>query len=65
MPAYDATIFDPPAPMAHVTLRNLDRNMTLRGRFLLIEQGWGILGRNILNALPILLDGPRLAWEER
>ncbi len=26
---------------------------TFRGQFLLINQGWGILGRNILNAVPL------------
>jgi hypothetical protein len=34
-----------------------------RGRFLLIDGDCGILGRNILNSLPILFDGPRLSWE--
>ena len=123
MPAYDASRFDPPAPVAMVTLRNqkfltvvsdvpmlLDSgadvslvpetavrsldvsplagrqhelvgfngksvlagvvlielilaNRTFRGQFLLIDQAWGILGRNILNHLPILLDGPHLSWE--
>jgi len=33
-----------------------------RGRFLLIDQETGILGRNVLNALPLLLDGPQLQW---
>jgi len=33
-----------------------------RGRFLLIDQQVGILGRNVLNALPLFLDGPRLQW---
>jgi len=37
---------------------------TFRGQFLPIDQTWGILGRNVLNALPLLLDGPRLTWEE-
>jgi hypothetical protein len=31
-----------------------------RGRFLLIDEEWGILGRNILNSLPIQFYGPRL-----
>ena len=35
-----------------------------RGEFLLIDQKWGILGRNILNAVPLLLDGPHLNWDE-
>lgn len=36
-----------------------------RGQFLLIEQDWGILGRNILNQVSVLLDGPRLRWDLR
>lgn len=51
------------APVVPVELVFLRR--TFRGQFLVIEQEWGILGRNILNALSLLLDGPRLTWEER
>jgi len=40
-------------------------NYTFRGQFLIIDQEWGIIGRNVLNALSILFDGPRLVWEER
>jgi len=125
MPAYDATRFDPPAPLALVTLRNLGTGTvlsdvpmlldsgadvtlvpqaavnqlgvavipdsqyelkgfdgstsfapvarlglgfcgrTFRGQFLLIDQEWGILGRNVLNAVPLLLDGPHLTWDEQ
>jgi hypothetical protein len=36
-----------------------------RGQFLLIEQDWGIIGRNILNQVIVLLDGPRLMWDLR
>lgn len=124
MPPYDAIQFDPPAPLARVTLRNpdtgalsldvpmlldsgadvtliphvtLDRlettsiqdrryellgfdgstsfapvvqlelifcRRTFRGQFLLIDQAWGILGRNVLNSVPIVLDGPNLTWDE-
>ena len=124
MPAYDTARFDPPAPLARVTLRNpstgatqsgvlmlldsgadvtlipqatvdllevaaipnsqyelagFDGNVSLasvvrlelllygrtfRGRFLLIDQDWGILGRNVLNSIPVLLDGPHLVWNE-
>lgn len=49
------------APVVSVELIFLGR--TFRGQFLLIEQEWGILGRNILNSLPLLLDGPRLNWD--
>lgn len=41
----------------------LGRNF--RGRFLLIEGDYGILGRNVLNNLSLLLDGPRLSWREK
>src|SRR5258708_4105919 len=37
---------------------------TFRGQFLLADQEWGIIGRNILNALTITLDGPSLTWDE-
>jgi len=50
------------APAAYLGLRFLGR--TFRGRFLAIDQKTGILGRNVLNHLPLLLDGPRLYWRE-
>lgn len=125
MPAYDVELFDPPAPLTRVTLRNpgngvvlsdvlmlLDSGAditlipqvcveplgaiavpdtyyelesfdgstsfasvvrlelvflgrTFRGQFLLVDQKWGVLGRNILNAVSLLLDGPRLVWSEQ
>ncbi len=36
-----------------------------RGQFLVSEQEWGVLGRNVLNSVAILCDGPHLLWEER
>ena len=125
MPAYDGERFRPPAPVAHVTLRNpvsgevlpdipmlLDTGAdvtivpqtaiealqlsttgsdlyqvmgfdgtistapsvqlelvfarrTFRGAFLPVDQPSGILGRNVLNAVPLILDGPRLEWDEQ
>ena len=38
---------------------------TYSGQFLLIDQQVGILGRDILNHVSLLLDGPRLIWEEQ
>ncbi len=35
-----------------------------KGQFLLIDQPIGILGRNILNAIALLLDGPNAQWNE-
>jgi hypothetical protein len=37
---------------------------TFQGEFLLIDQSWGVIGRNIMNSLSLLFDGPRLNWEE-
>lgn len=125
MPTYDANLFDPPAPLAQVVLRNpqnverlaaasmlLDSgadvtlipaetaghlnlsaeanaryelmgfdgsrtvatavqlemiflNKIFRGRFLLIDQAWGIIGRDILNLVSLSLDGPNLFWAEQ
>ncbi len=125
MPTYDGTRFQPPAPTAAVTLRNLDTGTTVadvpmlldsgadvtlvpqasmnplglavvpgkhyeligfdgsrsfatvvrlellfsrrtfRGQFLLVDQAWRILGRNVLNAVAVLLDGPNLSWHEQ
>ncbi len=36
-----------------------------RGRFLVSNQEWGIVGRDILNHVAVLLDGPRLVWDEQ
>lgn len=116
---YDAARFDPPAPLALVTLRNRSNGATwaevpmlldsgadatlvpqavvanlgviavpssrlkrstspaqivdieltflgriYRGEFLLIDQEYGVLGRNLLNTVRLMFDGPRLTWEE-
>lgn len=125
MPAYDTSHFNPPAPLAHVTLRNPQRNTELadvvmlldsgadvtlvprsavqmlgvdidlearyelmgfdgnisvapaveldfvflkrifRGRFLIIDREPGILGRDVLNRVALLFDGPQLTWSEQ
>ena len=38
---------------------------TFRGRLLIIDQEVGILGRDILNHIPLVLDGPALSWSEK
>ena len=38
---------------------------TFKGRFPLINQDYGILGRNVLNYVALVLDGPQLTWDEK
>lgn len=122
MQAYDATRFDPPAPLAFVTIKSHQLDIVIhdvpmlidtgadvsllpqshiaaltspgaktfeleafdgtrstahevtaelqflgksfRGQFLLIKGSYGILGRNILNNLSLVFDGPALRWGE-
>jgi predicted aspartyl protease len=125
MPSYDASHFDPPAPVARVMLRNPYSGATVsdvlllvdtgaditllprtaveqlgvplvagqqyelmgfdgstsfapvvildllflrrafRGQYLLTEEERGIMGRDILNHVIVLLDGPRQEWSEQ
>lgn len=125
MPAYDANLFDPPAPVAVVSIRDPGNGKTvhdvsmlidsgsdvslipqtsineleleidpnagyelqgfdghsslaqavtldvifakkiIRGKYVVVNSGMGILGRDVINHLAILLDGPRLSWQER
>ncbi len=50
------------APVVQLDLIFLRK--TFRGRFLVINQEWGILGRDVLNHVSVLLDGPYLMWNE-
>ena len=47
-----------------VVLDMLFLNRVFRGRYLLIEQEHGILGRDVLNHVALLLDGPRQQWSQ-
>jgi predicted aspartyl protease len=38
---------------------------SFRGQFLLIEGWYGILGRNVLNNVSLLFDGPAQKWSEK
>lgn len=40
-------------------------NKTFRGQFLLIDQVWGVLGRDILNLVSLVLNGPESVWAEQ
>jgi hypothetical protein len=62
---YELMAFDGTKSMAPaVSMELLFLGKTFRGRFLVVDQHWGVLGRNIVNNLRLLFDGPRLAWHE-
>jgi hypothetical protein len=63
---YELMSFDGSRSVARsVQLDLLFLRRTFKGRFLLIDQDWGILGRDILNHVALLLHGPRLTWSEQ
>lgn len=39
-------------------------NKTFRGRFLQVESEVGVIGRNVLNHVRLLLDGPARFWDQ-
>jgi hypothetical protein len=62
---YEIVAFDSSSTLAPVVRLELHFcNRTFRGQFLVIDQAWGVLGRNILNLVPLVLDGPRSRWDE-
>ena len=64
--AYEIMGFDGRKSFAHVaSLDLIFLRRVFRGRFLIGNQEWGILGRDILNHVALLLDGPRLIWDEQ
>lgn len=48
-------------PAVRLQMVWLERNFT--GEYLVTPTAYGILGRNILNHIRLVLDGPRLNWE--
>ncbi len=58
--AFDGTTTE--AEAVHAVLVFLDK--TFRGLFLPVASEVGVSGRNVLNRVRLLLDGPALTWEE-
>jgi hypothetical protein len=48
------------ASTVHLEIEFLAKSF--RGQFLLVDSPHGILGRNILNRVSLLLNGPALTW---
>jgi Aspartyl protease len=64
-PRYEVAGFDGGTRfLAAVELDLLFCGKAFRGRYLLTDSDMGVLGRDILNHLPILLNGPKLQWDE-
>jgi len=64
--SYEVTGFDGNTSLIPaVQLELVLLNKVFKGRFLLIDQNWGVVGRDILNLVSLLLDGPRLTWSEQ
>ena len=51
------------APVVSAELQFLGKSF--RGQFLLIDGWHGVLGRNVLNSLSLLFDGPSRKWMEQ
>jgi hypothetical protein len=47
-----------------VRLEMIFLSKAFRGSYLVIDQAWGIMGRDVLNLLILLFDGPHLTWDE-
>jgi len=58
--AFDSTTSSADAVRAELVF--LDKRF--RGQFLLIEAEIGVLGRDVLDNVRVVLDGPGLQWEE-
>jgi hypothetical protein len=58
--AFDGTTSDSEVVRVHLVFMN----KTFRGRYLLIDGEVGVIGRDVLNHVRLLLDGPARNWEE-
>jgi hypothetical protein len=64
--SYELTGFEGQSSFAHsVRAEMIFLGLTFRGQFLTVEEDWGIIGRNVLNAVSLTFDGPHLSWNRR
>jgi len=59
--AYDNSVSEHPAVRAEVVFLH----KRFKGQFLVLDQGVGVLGRDVLNHVLLILDGPNLEWDSR
>ncbi len=61
---YEIVGFNGSVSIEHpVQLELLVLGRSFKGSFLCTDNSYGILGRNILNHVRLILDGPSLAWD--
>jgi hypothetical protein len=62
---YELRSFDGTRSVAQAARLHLDVfGKTFEGKFLTVDQEWGLLGRDVLNKFVLVFDGPRLTWEQ-
>lgn len=62
---YELMGFDGTTSFAQVVrLELLFEGRTFRGQFLITQDDVGVLGRNVLNTIPLALNGPHQEWYE-
>jgi len=62
---YELEGFDGRTTVARaVTLELVFVKRSFGGKYVIVDSGMGILGRDVLNHIAILLDGPHLSWHE-
>jgi hypothetical protein len=65
LPQFELEAFDGTKSLAAAAeLELLFLGKSFRGQFLVVDGRHGILGRNVLNAVSLLFDGPALLWRE-
>ena len=63
---YELISFDGTISLAPIVqLELVFCNRTFKGQFLVIDRALGILGRNVLNSVSLVFDGPNFKWYER
>jgi hypothetical protein len=62
---YEVTAFDGSESIAEsVRCELIFLGQVYTGVYLIVDQPCGFLGRDVLNHVSLLLDGPRLSWSE-
>jgi hypothetical protein len=63
---YEVEAFDGARSLASAVQLELQLlGKSFKGQFLLIDSPYGIIGRNILNAVSLTFDGPSNEWREQ